>query len=74
MTAAAHWGREAGLLSEEAARRNSDLLYLVHEVTLDVSNLQNSSTGLRDVPNTNLLPRRLLDSTEKYDVICFLFR
>lgn len=49
-------------------------MYLVHEVTLDVSNLQNSSTGLRDVPNTNLLPRRLLDSTEKYDVICFLFR
>lgn len=31
---AAHCGREAGLLNEEAARKNSDLLHLVWEVTL----------------------------------------
>lgn len=72
--AAAYWGREAGMLKEEAARKNSDLFYLVHKVTLEVSNLQNSSKDLRDVPTTNLLPRHLLGSTEKYTAICFLFQ
>lgn len=53
---AAPWGRKAGLL-EEGARQNSDLLRLVHELTLDVSNFQNYSPGLSAVLTANPLPQ-----------------